>query len=198
MPLSVVTAATEQPVSVGEVKLHSRIFTDDQDSIIDSYIKAATAEAQRIVRRQFCSATLRLTLDGFCDPTHSDGWVIWIPQPPLLSVSSITYIDVDGNSTTLGSSLYIVDAVTQPGRVTPAIGETWPDTQSGRINSVSITFLAGYGSASAVPENIRVAIIQMAATWYENRESVVTGTIVAKIPGMARELLQSERWGSYA
>jgi uncharacterized phiE125 gp8 family phage protein len=47
---------------------------------------------------------------------------------------------------------------------------TWPD-QDIRDDAISVTFVAGYGPASAVPEALKLAIRVLAAHRYHNRES---------------------------
>lgn len=197
MGLTLSVAPTEQPVALGEVRSHSRILTTAEDSDLEAYLKAATDQAQVILRRQLCAATYVLKLDSFCDRNYSDGWMIELPLPPLVSVTSITYIDSAGATQTLATDRYIVGISTEPGRITPAVNYTWPETQSGRMESVSITYVAGYGTAAQVPWGIKVAIMQMAATWFENREAVAIGTTVATVPNAAQRLLGTFGWGSY-
>jgi uncharacterized phiE125 gp8 family phage protein len=113
MPLSLVTSATAEPVTRQQFKAHARITRDDEDGVIDGYLLAARRYVETALRRQLVNATWRLTLD--CFPACID-----VPLPPLSSVSSITYVDTDGATQTLNSSLYRVDTYSQPGRITPA------------------------------------------------------------------------------
>lgn len=68
------------------------------------------------------------------------------------------------------STLYTVDAASEPARIEPVITESWPSTQDD-INAVQADFVAGYGAASAVPENAKSAIKMMVADLYEHREA---------------------------
>jgi hypothetical protein len=54
----------------------------------------------------------------------------------------------------------------------PIFGTTWPSTQ--RIaNAVQVRFICGYGAVgTAVPAGIRIWMLMMAGTLYENRELI--------------------------
>lgn len=179
--LSVVTAATEGPVTRDQAKVHCRVDTGADDTYIDALIAAATTYAERFTRRTLVSQTLELRLDSW---PH----VIELP-PPVTSVASVKYVDLDGVEQTLSASLYDVDTYSSPARVVPAYGETWP-TARATNNAIVVQFVAGYASGSAVPAEIRQAVLLMVAHWYENREPAVTGSVVNKIPWSAETLLR--------
>lgn len=178
--LEVTSAPGAEPLSTAEAKAHLRVdsaFTDD-DAIIDAQVEAARNYAEAFTRRAFITQTLVLWLDAF---PPGNGEII-LPRPPLQSVTSISYTDVDGNAQTFASSKYIVDGKREPARITPAWNVDWPDTRA-IINAVSVTYVAGYGNAASdVPEAIIRAIAFLVGHLYENRESVVTGTIAIALP----------------
>lgn len=152
-----------------------------QDQWATTAIESATSFAEDWTNRQFVTASWQLTLDAFpCE--------IELPKPPLQSVTSIQYIDTAGDTQTLAASKYQVDATAEPGRVRPSFGNVWPSVR-GDMNSITIIFVAGYGAASAVDERAKSAIKLTLAHWYENREPIITGTIVAEMPLSARSLL---------
>ena len=65
------------------------------------------------------------------------------------------------------------------------VKESW----ASKINAVTIEFTAGYGNASAVPQDIKHAMLLLIGEMYENREESVTGTIVSAMPTTAKSLL---------
>jgi uncharacterized phiE125 gp8 family phage protein len=163
-----------------------RVDTSDDDTLIGDYVSAATAWCQNFTERQFINATWKYRLDKW--PTD-----IVIPISPLSSVTSIQYIDADGATQTLSSSEYTVDTAIEPGRIVLAYGKDWPNLQE-VIQAVIVTFVAGYGSAgSDVPQSIRTAVRILTAHWYEIREPIVTGTIVAKVPMSIESILWQYR-----
>ncbi|MCA9312663.1 MAG: head-tail connector protein, partial [Phycisphaerales bacterium] len=84
------------------------------------------------------------------------------------SVTSIAYVDADGNNQTLDSAQYRVDTVSEPGRIELDTAYTWPTTDD-RLNAVTITIVAGYASAAAVPAEAKHLVKFVAAHWYEHR-----------------------------
>lgn len=180
------TAPTEEPITLVEAKLHLRVSLYDDDNLITGLIKAARAYAETVTRRQFVNATYQYKLDAW---PNGD---IRLPRPPLSSVTSITYVDVNGDVQTAGSSLYDVDTDTEPGRISLAYDQIWP-TARDQNNTILITYVAGYGAASAVPESLKQAIKLLVGHWYENREGVITGTISAPVAFAVNALLQSEK-----
>jgi hypothetical protein len=87
---------------------------------------------------------------------------------------------------------FLVDSDSEPGRVTPLYGQSWPQTQH-VMNAVQIFFTAGYGnSGAAVPATGKVLTLQMVGNWYENRESVTDETLKT-IPNHLEELVWSLR-----
>jgi uncharacterized phiE125 gp8 family phage protein len=199
MPLSLVTAATAEPLTVDEFKQHQRIDVPDEDSLISSYLTAARAWVETATQRQLVTASWRLTMNGFYDERYYSACrdAIAVPIPPLASITSITYLDSGGTSTAWSSANYAVDTYHEPGLITLTYGASWPSTRE-IANDVTILFTAGYGAASAVPEGIKQAIRFLAAHWFENREPVLSGTIVTPIPLTIEALVQAHKWGSYA
>lgn len=58
------------------------------------------------------------------------------------------------------------------------------------MNAVAVRCVVGYGStASTVPAAIRAAMKILIGHWFEHREPVVTGTIVAQMPMSVDALL---------
>lgn len=183
------SAPAAEPVTVAEAKLHCRVDETADDALIGTLITAARLYCESFTRRAFVTQTWVAYMDAF--PTQQD--FIYLPKPPLASVTGITYYDTAGTLQTWAASNYIVDAQqTTPGRVSCAYNVSWPLTQP-RSNAVTITFTAGYGAYTATPDSIKAAIKLLVGHWYENREGVVTGTIATQLPLAVESLLWSER-----
>lgn len=195
--LVIVDPPAGEPVSLIEAQQHLRTIDGDtsQDTLIESCITAARAHAEMITRRALISQTWLMTLDcfpgyGFLAPlvwgafgtglgvlsysvVPTRGNDIIIPMPPLISIDSIVYIDLNGTETTLNSSKYQVTLADEPARVMPAYGETWPATRT-EADAVRIQFTCGYGGGeSDVPEGIRRWMLLRVGAFYENREEIV-------------------------
>lgn len=134
------------------------------------------------------TATYTLKLDRFPFDDYID-----LPKPPLVSVTSVSYVDLTGATQTFSASRYEVDTDGEPGRIYLKYGESWPSTRTQR-NAVTIVFVAGYGDASDVPENIKHSIKLKAAHWYENREGSVPGVSIVSLPDGIRRLDDSTKF----
>jgi uncharacterized phiE125 gp8 family phage protein len=179
MRLSLHTAPTCEPIVIADVEAHSRLGSGaiaalGETDAVNIFISAVRQRCEAITRRQLINATWDLILDGF--PYNRDP--IEIPLPPLRSITSITYIDSDGVTQTLSSSLYrvicegtVITPNCQPGKVFPIVNTSWPVTIQD-FETVIITFAAGYGTAgSAVPQGIKNWLLMNIANLWENRET---------------------------
>ncbi len=165
MSLQLVTPPAEEPVSLAEAKLHLRVDVDDDDALIGSIISAARQTAETLTGRQLITSRWKLVLDAFPCQT------ILLAKCPVQSVVNIQYLDMNGMSQTLPLIDYVVDTACEPARITPVFGKTWPPTLP-QIGAVTITFDAGYGAASAVPEGIKSWIKLRVGSLYAHREEM--------------------------
>lgn len=167
MALKLITSPDIEPVTLAEIKVFARLGTDTtEDSLIESLIIAARQEAEKITRRQLITATWELRLDEFPE-------TIYLPMPPLKSVTSIKYLDnANVEQTLIENTDYLVDTYSEPARISLPFGMVWPVTYPVK-NAVRIRFIAGYGDdATDIPESIRSWIKAVVGTLYENRETV--------------------------
>lgn len=200
MRLKLITAPRVEPVSLAEVKRWCKVDLDlhADDATLTSLITDVRQEIDGRagwLGRALCTQTWDLYLDRFpragdrLFAPDAEAEAIVVPLPPLQSVTSITYVATDGTSTTLSSSLYSVDIVSEPGRIVPAYGQTWPSTRD-QVNAVIVRFVAGYGTAAQVPEGIKTYIKAMVAHLYAHREPVRDGS-VSEMPMHGRQRLDS-------
>lgn len=164
MALNQTVAPVSEPITTAEAKAFLKVQHDADDAVIDTLIKHVRDVCEHHCQRQLMTATWRLTLDSF--PGGSDG-IILIP-PPLQSVTSVSYVDAAGTTQTLSSSLYAVDARTDPGWLVPAEDEEWPETDE-VINAVTVTYQAGYASREAVPADLKALMLAHLAQLYDKR-----------------------------
>lgn len=166
-------APTAEPVTELDAREQLSISFQDDDPVLARQIVAARLLLEDRSGGAFITQTIVTKLDGGFPAEFQ------LPHWPLRSVSSITYLDVDGNSQTLATSEYDVDADTRPGRVIPAYNVTWPITRS-TLNAVTVTYLAGHGAANTdVPAPIREAILLLVGHLYCNRDG--TGDLAAAV-----------------
>lgn len=157
MRLKLITGPTEEPVTLAEAKAHLRIEHNDLDSLITAQITSARLQVESITARALITQTWEQTWDwGFpC--------TITLDKNPVQSITSVTYIDTAGVTQTVGVSDYTYDLNAPRALIYPAYGMYWP-TARGERNAVTVRFVAGFGAASAVPEDIKTAIKLMLDT----------------------------------
>jgi len=143
-------APLAEPVHLTEAKAHLRVTTSDEDAFIASLIVTARQHVETYCRHALVRQQRLLTLD--CFPQ-----MIEMPVSPLRAVQSIQYLDTAGALQTLASSQYRVDAASEPARITPAYGVTWPSTYP-VISAVTVKYTVGHvvpiGSVDAAADTI--------------------------------------------
>ncbi len=185
MAWRVSTAPDDEPVSLAEAKLHLRVDMTDDDDLITGLITAAREWSEGYQNRAYITQTITLTLDEFPETFE-------LPQAPLISVTSIKYIDTAGVQQTLSTDVYDVDTESEPGRVALAYSQCWP-TIRGDINSVEVIFQAGYGDAGAdVPASVKSAMKLLIGHLYEHRE-MVSEIKTTEVPMTVKSLLGMDR-----
>lgn len=175
MGLNRIVNPTSEPVTVAEMRDQVNITFTADDNRLALYIASARRTAENILGRALITQTWELTLDAFPEAIRLD-------YPPIIAVTSLKYLEsTAGALTTLDPACYVVDTKSHPGWIMPAYGYTWPSTYD-TINAVIVTYNAGYGSASAVPENVKHWICVRAADAYANREVLVPGRMLTAVP----------------
>ncbi len=170
-------APAVEPVTLAEAKehIHPGLADASQDVYITKLIIGARQSAEFTTHRQIITATLLLTMDRFPD-------VIRLPAPPAQSVTTVSYVDTDGDTQTLVEDTdYQVELDSEPGRIAPFFNTDWPTTRE-QMGAVTVKWVAGYGAAADVPEGLKNAINYVIAQRFENREPTVIGTSAQKVP----------------
>jgi uncharacterized phiE125 gp8 family phage protein len=129
-------APTARPLDwATEVKPGLRLTEEtEQDWIESILVRAAEGWAESITGRALITQTWQLRLPYF----PPSGGRITIPNPPLQSISSITYVDPNGDEQTWATALWTSDAPSGEkalhGHVWPAYGAPPGHAQRGRRN----------------------------------------------------------------
>ena len=196
MSLTLVTGPALEPVSLEEAKQHCRIDSTDDDGLLAGYILAARSHCETYTRRAFITQTWDYRIsNAYADNLCVSGWPavrqggywyprITLPKPPLISVTSISYVDTAGATQTLAADQYLVNPYSNEGIIDPAYGVTWPQVRT-QMNAITVRFVCGYGTNPGNVqelERVRQAMLLMIGSWYENRESVNVGNIVNEMP----------------
>jgi uncharacterized phiE125 gp8 family phage protein len=192
MRIQTVTASTGHPIDLEDVKDHLRIPVGEtnQDNYLESLIEIAAARIEEMTNRALTRRTLKVYYDEWPDGTYFE-----LPYPPLSTSTDaiVRFVDTDSSTVTLSSTAYKLDAVSEPGRLILDYDEDWPSNQLHNVNPISIQFSCGYKGSTAVPSQAKHAMKLIIADLYENRESMVVGQTISKIPDAVQSLVRNLR-----
>lgn len=212
MPLSYreLSQPAAEPVTLQQAKNQCRVDFEDDDVLIGGYIVAARQLVEKQMGRSIYNRPMRMTLDYFpwpgCDAStgatydsylryYLDGLTIRLPKPATASVESVSYIASSGTTVIIDPANYRVDLVSEPARITPAPGYTWPYQTNYIPGQVIIDYTSGtYGDGVEVntcPQTIVLAILLLVGHFYANREAS-SETVLSTIPLGVAELLAGE------
>lgn len=190
--LVVTVAPSTEPITVSDTKQAIKVDISDDDTLIGAYITAAREYVEGVLDCSLITQTLQAKYDCF----PYDHFVL--PRSPMQSGTvTIAYVDANGGTNTITSSAndFRIDSSSIPGRVFPNYASSWPPAR-GDESSVTLTWTAGYGSASDVPTSIKQAMYLLVAHWYEMRQPVVAGySQVLPVPKTVDTLLSINNHG---
>jgi len=167
-------------MTLADLKLFLRVDHDDEDDVIEALADAAIAWCEDYCNRKFATGlSATFYLNSFRSASLAYG--------PVTSITSVLYDDTTGFEQTLDASKYYYDRPNNnPVRI---YFHDVPDLED--YNSQPVRVVAAVGAA---PNNaVKHAVRLLTGHWYENRRTVVTGTIATSIPFAVEALLSSQR-----
>lgn len=177
LSLTLTTAPATEPVTTADFKTWIGYSGSDQDTIFGNLLKTARLWVEEYLSRQLITATYTLKLDSF--PVVE----LFLPRPPIQSITSIAYLDSDGDSQALSTDIY---ELTTRGTLARKYNQVWPSVRYIH-EAVTIVYVAGYGSsATDVPQPIRDAIMLFAKGVWQSPAGACPSVVMAA----AENLLQ--------
>lgn len=174
-----VTPAGEIPLAfaLAEAKGHLRVDSSDtsEDDLITAMVRAAMDHVERFASQVLTPRTMEAAWSAF--PILPE--LLSIPREPVTGIVSIAYTDADGIAAELDEADWRWSE-SAADTVMPAFQASWP-TAADERGSVRLTFEAGY-EVGLAPASLVAAVKLMLGHLYENRSSVVTGTIATELP----------------
>lgn len=171
--IKVIVFPVTEPITLAETKLFCRIDGSVDDDLVTSLIIAA--------RMYFEGQTdLRLVTQEIQDDRENfpDGY--FYLEGPVQLIDKIEYIDENGDWQEWDLSEVQSDLISNPARFYPADTYSYPSVLEG-LGSVSVTYVAGYGDAAAVPEIIKQSLKMMVSHWFNQRETS-SDTTLSEVP----------------
>jgi len=151
--LSRIGAPDSEPLTLDETKLYLRIDNTNEDTLISNLITAARITAENWLRRSLITQTWKIAFDDGIPES------IWLPMGPVTAVTSVTVVNIDGSSQLMDPSSYWLNAAKNALVMFGAlIGFR-----------IEITYTAGYGDATAVPQPIKLGMLSHISALYDNR-----------------------------
>ncbi len=175
LPSVVTVAPASEPVTLVEAKTYCRVEGSDSDAELNTMIAAARAFVEDYCGIKLVSQTVVLRCSSFCD-------LIDLPVAPVISVSSITYLDSAGAEQTLPTDVYEAVLVGLEPHIRLKVGQSWPAVRCAS-DAIRVTVVAGY---AALPAPIKHAMLLMLSDWFDNRA-------VGSFPDGAKALLSNHR-----
>jgi uncharacterized phiE125 gp8 family phage protein len=185
MALKLLTAPATEPITLAEAKSYLKVVGTTDDVLISQIISALRKTCEDWTGRALVTQTWVLWRDAFPhrdkDRLPHDGYfelpvdfaddaqrMIFIPRPPLQSVTFLKTYNTGNQATIFDASRYFIDTASEPGRVVLNPAATWPSGLR-PANSVEIEFVAGYGDASAVPDALKQGLLLWIKLLYADR-----------------------------
>jgi len=182
--------ATE-PITLSEAREHLR---NEGLTADDDYINTLIVTARKWVENYTSRALITQTWVQSWDEVPS-GAIFELAVNPLISITSFNYYDE--NATEQAYTTYQTDTQSEIATLCPNYNTTFPSIQLGRLNSINLTFVCGYGAAADVPADIKHAMKILLGYFYdENRSGVSNGQGIStsvKFPKIVEYLLTNYR-----
>lgn len=192
--LTQISAPSQDIIGLAEAKAQLKVDFSEDDELIELLVASVNQYfdgAAGVLGRALVTQTWEVRLEDF----WSRGNRIYLPLPPLRSVTSVKYLDDTNTEQTLSTSRYVVggvfdssDSPSSPlssvhrGFIELADGATWPSVYD-HPEAVRIRYVAGYGARSAVPGPIKQAARVLLTHWYDNKaageEPMAVGALLA-------------------
>ncbi|RKE85517.1 head-tail connector protein [Rhizobium sp. AG855] len=168
------TPPLAEPLTLAEVKVHLRLDTDDEDTLLVALIAVAREHLERETGLVLAVRDFRLCLDAWPD----DG-ILTIARGPVRQVTDVTVYDGDGVGQAVDLDGHLLDGEARPARL-------WlrDVPQPGRVlNGIEVEFVAGFGESGAeVPDTLKRAMLLHIAAMFACRGVVAPEAQPAVVP----------------
>ena len=155
MQLERLTLPLQLPVSVADVKAHTRIDHDAEDALIETYLRAAVELAEQETRRALLCARQRITYDDYPLAGASRA-ALTLPVGPIRRVVSVEWTADHQTWQALTADEYRLSSGS-PARIKPPARRDW--TMSSEAAAVRVTVDAGeMTSFSTDPATNRITL----------------------------------------
>ena len=163
-------------VANSELKDYARIETSDDDTIVSELIKAAREKCEAYINRDIVAKTRTLFISdvnrsGEYGDLYRRDIKIVLPFAPITAITSVQTQASDGTLTSITYDSY-------------GLEDKYLEVASSYNKNIKIV----YTTTGLSNDDLKIAIKQLAATYYDNRSDFVQGNINT-IPTNAQSML---------
>lgn len=177
-----------EPVTLAEARAFLRVDDTAEDAFITTLITAARLHVEGTTGRALMAQSWRVVRDNWPEDR-----VVVLPVAPLMSLTSVTAYDAEGNGTNIALMQFQPETGATPGRIfLPRNIDGAPALR--RYNAIEIDYAAGYGTEpDDVPADLRQAVLTLVGYWFEHRDAVVIAGSGAIVPAGFDRLIANYR-----
>ncbi|MGF1787099.1 head-tail connector protein [Photobacterium swingsii] len=155
----------EQLLPMSELNEHLRVDDVTQEEIISVYRDAAIDFAEQFMNRALGLQTIIATFEQWKPRAY-------LPLGNIQEIDVVTALDEQGDEVVLDERDYRFNAVSNMIII---------DRHFDKHTEFMITYQVG-NQVEDIPKAIKLGIMKLVSTWYENREDISNGVSVAEIP----------------
>ena len=189
-------------MSLVDLRMFCNWLDLDEDNVNSTLVDMVTDTAQALCEH-YCDRKFdNGTFTEYHDITDTRTSFIYVRNPPIISVTSLTDDAQDSTPDTIDSDEYILSATAgkiQLDNTNQSFPTVYPGYFTRGDQSVCVVYVGGYTAVTA-PAGLRLAVLQQAAFFWNNRDQIgiaassvdgesVTPETAGMIPGQVRMLL---------
>lgn len=168
-----VSLPASEPITLAEAKLFLRVDGTEDDALITDIISAVREVAEQHLRASLVTQSWMLAFDDAA-PEKTE-----LSMGPVVSVTSVKLVQADASESVMSASLYHLSSTR----------DVLVFDQAALAHRVEITYAAGYGDATDIPQPIRQGMLVHAASLYSQRD------LSEALPPVSKDLYRFYRRG---
>lgn len=164
-----ITPAAELPITLVEAKAYLRVTNTAEDNLINGLISACTGLIEKYTGRTLITTTFRGNYSALA-VLKTESWpILDLSRSPVQSITSVEQL-VDGSWTAFGASDWEIKELSGYSRLlVDQTATSIPTYDTIEPYKYRTQFVAGYGAAADVPEELKTAIKLAINFFYTNR-----------------------------
>ena len=192
VPAATTGVAGTYPVTTAEFLTHIVYTTTDEAELnqATNMLDAATQFAEKYTGRMFIARSVTQFFDRFPSSGVGSKMPIILKGGICNSVTTITYMNGLFEPVVLGADNYRVLERNGRSHIFPAMGKAWPVDVAHEVDVMTVKYNVGTAQPE-VPGAVKMAILLIAASLWENRENEIVGNNIKSLKPViaAKDLL---------